>query len=131
DLAAKLSPGSRSKQLKDAKALVAATQAAEVAAVSRDLERLGIDWSEPPANYSGGPTVKDFEVKVTTDRARDTVDAGQPLALRVSLTNKSKSPAYQVRAVTKSDAAYFDEKELLFGKVGPGETKTTEVPLGW
>ena len=131
DLTGKLSPGSRTKQLKDSKAFVAAAQATEVASISRDLERLGIDWSEPPANFTGGPTAKDFEVKVVTDRARDNVDAGQPMTLKVTLTNKGKSPAYQVRAVTKSDAPYFDEKELLFGKVGAGESKTTEVPMGW
>src|SRR5690606_19054408 len=96
-----------------------------------DLAALGIDWSEPPANYSGGPRAEDFEVKVSTDKPDNKVRAGEPLELRVTLTNKSKSPAYQVRAITKSDAAYFDEKELVFGKVEPGQSVTAKAPLGW
>ena len=131
DLAEKLAPAPRSRQLKEAKAFIAKSQAAEIAAVSRDLEALGIDWSEPPANYAGGPRAEDFEVKVSTDRPENKVRAGEPLKIKVTLTNKSRSAAYQLRAITKSDAAYFDEKELLFGKLDPGESVTAEAPLGW
>ncbi len=131
DLVAKLSPGPRPRELKDAKPFVAKTQADEIEAVSHDLSELGIDWSEPPKQHTGGPSAKDFEVKVGTDHAGDKVSAGEPLKLLVSVTNHAKAPAYQVRAITKSDAAYFDEKELLFGRIEPGETKTAEAPLGW
>lgn len=131
DLAKKLSPATREKQLKEAKPFVASEQASEIASISRDLEQLGIDWSEPPANYSGGPSAKDFAVKVTTDKPKDDVDAGESMKLKVTLTNQSKATAYQVRAITKSDAPYFDEKELLFGKIEPGQSKTAEAPLGW
>jgi carboxyl-terminal processing protease len=131
DLAQKLSPGPRQRQLKDAKAFVAKAQEDQIDAVSRDLQALGIDWSPPPEGFSGGPTAKDFAIKVATDKPKNEVDAGEPLRVRVTLTNNSKAPAYQVRAITKSDAPYFDEKELLFGRIGPGESQSAEAPLGW
>ena len=47
------------------------------------------------------------------------------------MKNKGKSPIYQLRAVTKSDGPYWDEKELAFGRIQPGETRTANVPLGF
>jgi carboxyl-terminal processing protease len=38
---------------------------------------------------------------------------------------------YQLRAITKSDGVYYDERELIFGRIDPGETKTASVPLGF
>jgi carboxyl-terminal processing protease len=38
---------------------------------------------------------------------------------------------YRLRAITKSDSGYFDEKELVFGRIDPGKSRTAKVQLGW
>ena len=45
-----------------------------------------------------GPTPKDFEVKVETDRADADVVEGEPMTLRVTVKNNGKAPAFRVRA---------------------------------
>ena len=49
--------------------------------------------------------------------------------LTVRVTNTGDAPAYQVRAISESDYNYFDERELLFGKIAPGETQTATLKL--
>jgi carboxyl-terminal processing protease len=51
--------------------------------------------------------------------------------VKVSVKNNGTSPIYQLRAITKSDGGYYDEKELIFGRIDAGKTKTAQVPLGW
>ncbi|HEY4158091.1 MAG TPA: S41 family peptidase, partial [Polyangiaceae bacterium] len=130
DLANKLAPGKRTDQLHSSKDFLDHLQQTEIDSVAADLGKLGIDWSAPPKD-ANGPKATDFEVKTSTDRAGDTVSAGDSLTLKVSVKNKGQTPAYQVRATTKSDGPYYDERELAFGKIMPGETKTATVPLGF
>jgi carboxyl-terminal processing protease len=131
DLAGRLSQGRRPDQLRGAKDFLDKLQTTEIDAVSADLSKLGIDWTPPPADYAHPPKAGDFEVKVGTDRPNDVVTASEPMTLKISVKNKGQSPVYQLRAITKSDAAYYDEKELVFGKVMPGETRTATAPLGF
>jgi carboxyl-terminal processing protease len=129
-LVSKLTPGRRSDQVRGAKAYLEKLQETEVAALAADLAKLGIDWAEPPKD-SVGPSAGDYEVRVTTDRPNDSIIAGDPLTLTVAVKNKGKTPVHQLRAVTKSDGPYWDEKELAFGRIQPGETRTASVPLGY
>jgi hypothetical protein len=50
DVVAKLSPGKRLEQLKAAKTIIDQTRTQELAKVSQDLQALGIDWSDAPAD---------------------------------------------------------------------------------
>lgn len=131
DLVAKLTPGKRQDEVRQAKPFLDSEQEGQVRSIAGDLSKLGIDWSAPPAGTGGGPAASDYEVKVETDRKSDTVVAGEPMTLKVTIKNKSAKPIYQMRATTKSDGNYFDEKELVFGKIGPGESKSATAPLGW
>ena len=130
DLAGKLPWAKRSDQLAAAKTLVDKAQEAEIAAVSTDLGKLGIDWASAPKDQKAGPKTVDYEVKAETDRKGDSVIAGDPMTLKLSVKNKGPAPIYQLRAVTKSDGPYYDEKELVFGKIDPGQVKTVTAPLG-
>ena len=56
--------------------------------------------------------------------------AGEPFNLKVQVENKGKAPLYQLRATTKSDNRLFSERELVFGKLAPGEKKTWSTTLG-
>jgi carboxyl-terminal processing protease len=130
-LVAKLAPGKRQEQLRSAKTYLEKLQDTEMMAVAADLSKLGVDWAAPPKDYTNGPTAADYEVKVTTDKPNDSISAGEPMQLTVSVKNKGKAPVYQLRATTKSDGPYWDEKELAFGRINPGETKTATTPFGF
>jgi carboxyl-terminal processing protease len=131
DLAANLPEGlRRTEQLEATRELINREQGEQLKAVAKDLATMNVDWAESP---KGQVAVKadDLVVTVGSDRANHTVTAGQPMALEVSVTNKGQVPAYQVRAITKSDNPQFDERELVFGKIMPGETKKQSSPMGY
>ncbi|MBM4361582.1 MAG: PDZ domain-containing protein [Deltaproteobacteria bacterium] len=131
DLVSELSPGRRQEQVLAAKGFGERAEAAELAAVAEDLRRMGVDWSAPPAGASTGVRAPELEVTAATDRPSDTVVAGEPMELRVTVTNRGKEPLFRLRGITRSDAGYYDEKELVFGRVDPGKTVTARAPLGF
>src|SRR6478609_8405543 len=131
ELAGKMAQGKRPEQLRAVKPVLEKLQATEVDAIAADLKRIDIDWAAPPKDFASPPKPTDFEVTAKTDRPNATVTSGDSMSLKVSVKNKCSAPVYQLRAITKSDGAYFDEKELVFGKIMPGETKTATVPLGF
>lgn len=132
DLVQKLPQGQPAPaQVTAAKPHIESVRGGEVVKVAKDLEKLDIDWSVPGERPSEGPSRDDLEVTVKTDQPGDTVTAGQSINLSVTVKNKGKHPVYRLRAVTESDNGYFDEKELVFGKIAPGEEKTATTPLSW
>lgn len=119
----------RLEQLRSVSEYIEQVRREEVNKVGAELAKLGVDWAAPP---EGGPPVKpELEVKVETDRANAEVTAGQPMELKVTVKNNGKEPIYRLRGATDSDNPYFDGKELMFGKLGPGQSKTAKAPLGW
>ena len=131
DLVSEMPAGKRrSEQLEAVRPTLDSEQERQIQAVAKDLETMGIDWSHPPKAVVG-VQANDLEVSVGTDQPNDTVQAGDPLLLRVSITNRGQVPAFQVRAVTKSDNIQYDERELVFGKIMPGETKVQTAPMGF
>lgn len=134
DVVAKLPPGKRLEQIKAAKPIIEQTRSAEVAKVGSELQALGVDWSDAPADVAQaaqGAPPPPVEVKVETDKAGNELTAGETAVLKVSVTNKGTAPLHRLAAVTKSDNGLFDNKELVLGKVEPGKTKTAQIPLGW
>ena len=130
DLVGKLPQGKRPDQVRAAKPVVEKAQDGQIQAITTDLQKLGIDWGAP-AKDAKGPGPDDYEVKLETDRKGDTVTAGEPMNLKVTVKNNGTEPIHQLRAVTKSDGGYYDEKELAFGKIEPGKSRTATVPFGW
>lgn len=121
----------RADAVRAAQGFIQRVQQEEIAKVSADLKKLGYDWSEPPANAEPPPDPGSLEVKVETDRPNNEVEAGGAMTLRATVKNNGKSPVYRLHAVTESDNPYFDGKELIFGKIEPGKSKTASAPLGW
>jgi carboxyl-terminal processing protease len=121
----------RGDQLRSVKHFLEKKQQQQMGTIGGELSKMGIDFSPPPNDFKNGPTAGDFAVHVRTDRKNDTVSAGQPMALEVEVENRSASPVYRLRAMTKSDSGYFDEKELVFGRIDPGKSRVARVPLGW
>lgn len=134
DLVAKVPRGKRLEQLRAAKQIIADARTSELQKVAADLSRLGIDWSDAPADVahateSAAPP--NVEVKLETDRAGNEVTAGEPMHLKVTVTNKGTAPLYRLLGVTKSDSGLYDNKELAIGRLDPGKTRTASIPLGW
>ncbi len=134
DIAARTTPGQkRAEMVRSVHDFLRELQKEELTRVSQDLSKLAIDWSDPPAATppEGAPSAKDFEVTVDTVPPGAQVTAGDPLRLTVSVKNTGKEPVYHLRAKTQSDAGYYDGKELVFGKILPGETKSASAPMGF
>ena len=102
----------------------------EMGKVATDLKQLGYDWSATDPGTLG-PTKDQYEVKVETNRPGDRVKAGEAMELKVTVKNTGTEPIYQLRGLTTAESSYYDRKELIFGKVEPGKSKTATAPLGW
>ncbi|MDF2692036.1 MAG: Carboxyl-terminal protease, partial [Labilithrix sp.] len=134
DVVAKVPHGKRLEQVRAAKQIIDDARRAELQKVSADLQQLGIDWSDAPADIQQAAATApppNVEVKLETDKAGNEVNAGDPMTLKVSVTNKGTVALHRLAAVTKSDNGLYDNKELIIGKLEPGKTKTASIPLGW
>lgn len=134
DIVAKVPHGKRLEQLKAAKQVINDARQSELTKVGNDLQGLGVDWSDAPADVqpaAQGAPPPNVEVKLETDRANNEVNAGDPMHLKVTVTNKGNVTLNRLAAVTKSDNGLYDNKELVIGKLEAGKTKTATIPLGW
>ncbi|HWL89714.1 MAG TPA: MXAN_5808 family serine peptidase, partial [Polyangiaceae bacterium] len=134
EFVAKVPAGKRLDQLRAAKGLIAEARVAELNKVAAELKGMGFDWTDAPAEVPQAQTslpASAFDVKVETDRPQNEVMAGDPMTLKVTVTNKGTVPLYRLYAVTKSDNPLFENKELVIGRLDPGKSKIATAPLGW
>lgn len=117
-------PGRR-ELLQDAAPVLATARQVELDKAIAELQRLNVDWS---AGRDEGTAP--VEVVVSTSTPDNTGTAGEPFELRVRVTNHGTVPLYQLRATTKSDNRLFAGRELVFGKVAPGQTREWATTLG-
>ncbi|MBX3249627.1 MAG: PDZ domain-containing protein [Myxococcales bacterium] len=115
----------RREMLEDAAPVIERIAAAEMQRAVADLRTLGVDWSEGPDR---GPS--EVRVEVSTDREGNVGRAGEPFTLRVRVTNTGQAPLHRLRATTKSDFPLFDDRELVFGLLAPGQTREWTTTLG-
>jgi carboxyl-terminal processing protease len=118
-------------QLRSSNGYIETVRTKEVDRVASELDGLGVDWSIPSNVPEAGPTKDQLVVTARTNRPKDTVTAGESIELSVKVDNQSDKPVYRLRAVTESDNPYFDEKELVFGKIDPGRSRVVKVPMSW
>jgi carboxyl-terminal processing protease len=130
DLVQHMPASKRPDAVAAAKDFIAQVSREEWNKVSAEMGKLTVDWTEGPSGEAG-PAPGEFEVKVETDKPDADVAAGEGLTLKVTVKNNGKLPAYRIRATTKSDNSFLDKKELIFGKLNPGQAKTATAPLGW
>jgi carboxyl-terminal processing protease len=134
DFVAHVQPGKRLDEVRQAHGFIGDTRTAEVAKVAAELKSAGVDWSDAPADVvAAAPpaTVPNVDVKIETDRPNNEVTAGDSMTMKVTVTNKGTQPLYRLFATSKSDDPWFDGKELIFGKIDPGKSRTATAPLGW
>jgi carboxyl-terminal processing protease len=127
EMAAAMPAGApRSEALRAVRPIIEKLRKDELAKVSGELQKLGVDWAAPAS-----ATAKRDDLEVTVETDRPEVAAGDPMTLKVTVKNKGKEPVYRLRAWTESENAYFDKKELVLGKIAAGEEKVVTAPLGW
>ena len=132
ELASRMPKGKKaSEQLSAVTSFIDDARATELSSVSKELSTLEVDWSVPDESPVPGPQQSEMTVSVKTDRPGNTVTAGEAVSIEVTVQNNGSVPVYRLRATTKSDNPYFDEKELVFGKIDAGESKTVTAPLSW
>jgi carboxyl-terminal processing protease len=121
----------RLDQLAAVRPLIEKTRREELDKVAKELAGLGVDWSPAPSAPTTPPKSDDFEVTVESSAPGDTVIAGNPMTLKVRVKNVGEGTLNRLRAQTESESGYFDARELVFGKIGPGEERTAVVPFGY
>ena len=117
-------PG-RLEMLADAGEVISTTQAREMERAVAELRTLGVDWS---TGANAGPSAA--EVVLSTSTPNNLGVGGQDFLLTARVTNRGEHPLYQVRAITESDYSLFDGRELVFGRINPGETREWTITLG-
>jgi carboxyl-terminal processing protease len=124
DFLAQAKSSRRREAVQQAKGFLDKVRAAEDKKVSLALEKLGVDWTAGPAT---GPTP---DLQVSLQSLGDAkIAAGSVAKLKGTVKNVGKAPAYRVRAVLDSDNPLFDENEMVFGHLGPGESKSYEISV--
>lgn len=124
-LLAETSTSNRPAMLEAARPVISKMRDQEMGKAVAELRKLGIDWDE---GKDEGPST--VEVEATTNRPDNEVTAGEPFELRVEVTNTGDAPLHRLRATTKSDYGLFNNRELVFGKLAPGETREWSTTLG-
>ena len=89
-----------------------------------ELATLGVDWK---------PVGQASAVRLTglleTEHKGNEYAAGEKIWLKATVTNAGAAPAGQVRAITRSDDPFMADREFVFGRLGPGETRSWRVPI--
>jgi carboxyl-terminal processing protease len=91
------------------------------------LQPNGVDWSPGPAPKKAPK----LDLRWAFSQEALAIDPSQPVEVRVTLTNQGSEPLHRLHAVTASTHPSFDDLELAFGKLGPGQsiTRTLQVKL--
>jgi carboxyl-terminal processing protease len=134
DLLAQAKSSRRHDLVVGAKAFLDKERSAEDKKVSQALEKQGVDWSQGPTTgalpeLQLSLTALAADGKATEEKAPQKFPAGAMAKLRGVVKNVGHTPAYRVRAVLDSDNPLFDENEMVFGKIAPGESKSYELTV--
>jgi carboxyl-terminal processing protease len=153
DLLAQAKSSKRRDLVQQSKAYLDKVRGLEDKKVSQALEKLGVDWTAGPtagadpdlqltlqtvsakAGEAKASEAKAGEAKVSEAKAGEAkavdgkIDAGTTAHLKGVVKNVGHAPAYRVRAVFESDNPLFDENEMVFGKIAPGESKSYELSV--
>src|SRR5262249_36693623 len=127
DFARDLLAQARSSRRRDlvlgSKAFLDKVRGTEDKKVWQALEKQGVDWTAV-ATTAGDPQ-RQFTLQPASADAK--IAAGTVAKLRGVVKNVGHVPAYRVRAVLDSDNPIFDENEMVFGKIAPGESKSYDL----
>ena len=116
----------RSRSLAQGKRFVEAEAADEEAAIAKRLGELGVDWSAPPRRGASDPTLE-ARISLVDPPAPGTITGGELTKIRAAVSNRGRKPVYRVHGTLASVNSAFEGREFMFGRIEPGETKTSEI----
>ncbi|HEY3357675.1 MAG TPA: MXAN_5808 family serine peptidase [Polyangia bacterium] len=122
DLVAQAQTHRRRDLLAAAKGFFGRRRAEEADKTAQALQKLGIDWTAAPG--AGKPQLT---ATLQSDKPQNQVRAGELLRLRATVRNNGPVAAGQVVGKIESDDGLFKDRELVFGKIRAGETRTFEL----
>jgi carboxyl-terminal processing protease len=125
DFLAQAKTARRRELVKGSTAFLDKVRAGEDKKVALALEKLGVDWS---AGAATGPAPQ-LQLSLQALGADPKMVAGTVAKIRGVVKNVGTSPAFRVRAVLDSDNPIFDENEMVFGRIGPGESKSYDMSV--
>jgi carboxyl-terminal processing protease len=105
----------RGELIAAAKSVVAAVAVAEEKRVGEALRALGIEWQQGAATSAAKLSVNIVE--------NAPIQAGEPWKLTLEATNTGNEPLFQVHGNTRATLGYLSDREFLFGRLAPGESK--------
>jgi carboxyl-terminal processing protease len=125
ELVSTVSGSSRSALVKAAKSLVARHRGDQDKKLSDALAKLNVDWSAAPSSQTDAPALNALvEVSPSTR-----LGAGDEVVLTGTVENRGTGTAWRVHGRVVSDDPVFEDTELVFGKIGPGESRTYQARL--
>ncbi len=86
--------------------------------IDEALGKLGLDWS--------GGAEKGGKLTATI-AVQPSVKSGESMAITINVRNDGAAPMYRVHGLSDATLGYLVDKEFLFGKIAPGETKSWTV----
>jgi len=97
----------------------------ELGVIQQKLAEYDVDWSAGPS-----PEETDLSLEASTSKPDgEAIRAGEKVELSATLTNDGDTPVYRVKAISDSANNVLDDKEFIFGKVEPGESKSWSVDV--
>jgi len=102
--------------------------AKEQATLERELKKLGIDWQRGENPEKPNLSTKLSLIDGDTVK-KGPIRAGESFKIRAEVTNKGTTALHRVKAVTSSDYSTFDDKEFIFGKLNPGQTRSWDFEV--
>ncbi len=115
----------RDKMLAQLKDLEKSTEKNEEKKIEEALKNFGIDWSHAPVDGKPMAAVT-FDIHSSSGQV---LAAGEEVKLELKVHNVGKAPFEQLIATTDSENFLLKNREFIFGKIDPGETKSWVVPL--
>jgi len=110
----------RDELITTAKSVIAATAATEEKRVDEALGKLGVDWSK------GASAASTLSVSVVENAP---IVAGEPWKLTLEAKNTGSQPLHRVHGNTRATLGYLSDREFLFGRLAPGESKRFSVDM--
>ncbi len=120
--------GGRTALVAGAHQLYGEVAAAEDERIRQALGKLGVDWRPAPAGEAP-PAPAGLVLRAELAAGRGPVAAGDKVRFQATLTNQGATPIYRAVAVTESDYAPFADRELVFGYVAPGTSRSWSLPV--
>ncbi|MBI4125867.1 MAG: PDZ domain-containing protein [Deltaproteobacteria bacterium] len=115
------------EMLEAAAPIIAQAQEQGIQHVASELKKLDIDWSR--GDSTGNPLLRVSSKMIDGGKTPTTLRAGEEGIVRLTATNIGTSPFWQLAGNIEANPSFLANKELIFGKLGPGETKSADIKL--